>query len=177
MKRGMERVAVQGAWLVFVCVTLLAIGMVALLVARPPVPAQVPEVKPPTAKPATPTRDPLLEQLASAQMTKKVEAPKADTAKRTVMPLNSMIRLKGTMDFGDPKSNEAIIENIRTNETKSYRVGQMVEGPNAKVLKIDQAVTFTYEGQEVRLEVPRDPETGAGPLTGPGRTVETAKQE
>jgi hypothetical protein len=176
MKRGMERVAVQGAWMAFVCVTLAAIGMVALLVARPPVPAQLPEVKPPMAKPATPARDPLLEQLASAQMTRKVEAVK-ETAKRTVMPLNSMIRLKGTMDFGDPKSNEAIIENLRTNETKSYRVGQVVEGPNAKVLKIDQAVTFTYEGQEVRLEVPRDPETGAGPLTGPGRTVETAKQK
>lgn len=176
MKRGMERVAVQGAWLAFVGVTLGAIAVVAMLVARPPVPASIPEIKPPAPKPATTVRDPLLEQLASLQMTRKVEVAKDEPARRTVMPLNSMIRLRGVMDFGDPKSNEAIIENLRTNETKSYRVGQMVEGPNAKVLKIDQAVTFTYEGQEVRLEVPRDPETGAGPLTGPGRTVETAKQ-
>lgn len=177
MKRGWERIVTQGAWGLFACTALGAVGMIGLLLVRPPVPAEIPEIHVPVPGANQPVRDPLMEQLASAQMTRKIEAPPQPVAMRTLLPLNSLIRLRGVMDFGDPNSNEAIIENLRTGETKSYRVGQVVDGPNAKVTRIDDGATFQYEGQDVRLEVPRDPETGSGPLTGPGRTVETAKQK
>jgi len=180
MKRGLERLAKQSGWAVFMCTVLCAIAVVSLLVARPPEPAQIPELQPTKGQAGLAQTDPLLEDLAKARITKNVPPPKPpEPPKKTVMPLRSLVRLKGVMDFGDPNSNEAIIEILRTGETKSCSAGKVINlapNPNAKVLKVDSGVTFEYQGKEVRLDVPRDPETSSGPLTGRRYMTETANK-
>ncbi len=67
--------------------------------------------------------------------------------------LETLIRVKGIMDFGDPKSMEAIIETMRASRTANYKVGDTIESVGAVVTKIDSAVTFNYDGRSITLNV------------------------
>ena len=97
--------------------------------------------------------DPKLAKLSDLKMSKAGAAIVEAVSKPAVPPLSSMIRVKGIMDFGDPKSTEAIIESIRLNKTNNYKSGQAIEGVSATVTKIDSAVTFNYDGKTVTLGV------------------------
>ena len=113
--------------------------------------------------------DPGITRLAGLKMTRSSVGPRKEAAKPAAPTLSSLIRVKGIMDFGDPKTNEAIIENARTNEARSYRVGDTLQGIPAVVTAIDEAVTFTYEGKPVRLGV-SSPDKDQGPVAVPGGT-------
>lgn len=97
--------------------------------------------------------DPKLARLSQLKMSKAGVVVIETVTKPAAPPLSSMIRVKGIMDFGDPKSTEAIIESIRINKTNNYKSGQAVEGVSATVTKIDSAVTFNYDGKAVTLSV------------------------
>ncbi|HYG77640.1 MAG TPA: hypothetical protein VEK08_21725 [Planctomycetota bacterium] len=86
-------------------------------------------------------------------MTRTV-VPRIEVAPKPPAPnLASLLRVKGIMDFGKSQSNEAIIEILRVNQTRSFKVGETVPDAGATITKIDSAVTFAYDGKSVRLEV------------------------
>jgi len=98
--------------------------------------------------------DPKLAKLLNAKMSKTVIAKvEAAPPKPPVPSLKTLVRVKGIMDFGDPKSNEAIVETIKGNQTKSYRVNERVHEVDAVITLIDTAVTFQYDGKTIRLNV------------------------
>lgn len=77
-----------------------------------------------------------IQLLAEKQMTRAV-LPKVEAAppKPPAPKLSSILKLKGIMDFGDPGSNEAILENLRTNQTRGYKAGQSIEGIATKLIE------------------------------------------
>ena len=118
-------------------------------------------------------RDPKVSKLAGIRMSKTV-VPKSEAAAKPAAPrLETLVRLKGIMDFGDPKLNEAIIEETRTGTSQSYRAGDRLKGVEAVVKKVDAGATLEYEGKEVRLEVRRDDRADSGPMAGPEGSSQT----
>lgn len=108
-----------------------------------------------------------IDRLAGAQMTRPV-MPKAEVVppKPPAPKLSTIVRLKGIMDFGDPKTNEVILENVRTNQTRGYKAGQSVDGIDAKIIKIDSDVLIEYDGQKIRLKIDGEEAAEALPLAG-----------
>ena len=178
MNRGVERLLRRGLWGLSGITALAALVLLAVSFLSPPEALPLPTLESapsPTGQKEMKRRDPKLEQLAGARLTRTVSAPAA-AAKAVAPLLQTLIRLKGIMDFGDPKVNEALIEDIRSGQTKSYRVGQVVEGVNATVTKVDSGVTLVYEGQTVRLEVQSETHSETAPLAGPGEGKVTARK-
>jgi hypothetical protein len=179
MNRGVERLLRRCLWGVSALTAVAAVVLVGVSFLSPPEPLALPSLENAPALPgqkAGKRRDPKVEQLAGARFTRTVLAPAA-AAKPAAPLLQTLIRLKGIMDFGDPKANEALIEDIRSGQTKGYRVGQVVEGVNATVVKVDTGVTLSCEGQTVRLEVEAQTRSESGPLAGPpAEALQTAKK-
>lgn len=126
------------------------------------------EVKPAAqAAPEQRTQDDEITQLAGAKMTRTVvPTVEAVPPKPPAPKLSSIVRLKGIMDFGDPKTNEVILENVRTNQTRGYKAGQSVDGVDAKILKIDNDVLIEYDGQKIKLKIDGEEAAEALPLAG-----------
>jgi hypothetical protein len=92
-----------------------------------------------------------VQQLAQVRLAKTYTPPQVEPPPPApVTPLGNLIRIKGIMDYDGP---EALIQNISTQRTKSYRVGDLLEAVEAKILKIEGEVLFQYGGQEVSLGV------------------------
>ena len=112
-----------------------------------------------------PSLSPALEHLQQTRFSKTIVTAKVE--KPAGPPIQSLIRLKGVMDFGNPKSSEALIENIGTGVVKTYKVGDTLDGIQATVEKIDTAVMIRYEGASVKLEMQNNDRTSIGPLVTP----------
>lgn len=97
--------------------------------------------------------DPKMAKLSELKMSKAGAAIVETVCKPVAPPLSAVIRVKGIMDFGDPKTVEAIIESIKLNKTNNYKAGQTVDGVSATITKIDSTVTFNYDGKAVTLSV------------------------
>lgn len=67
--------------------------------------------------------------------------------------LDTLIRVKGILDFGSPDANEAIVEILGSRKTVTCKVGQTVEEVGAVVEKIDTAVTFQYDNKSITLKI------------------------
>lgn len=133
-------------------------------------PKPAPASKPPEQAPASPPWDPL----ARARMTRTI-APKPPSAQKPQTPaLDTLIRVRGIMDFGDPKTNEAIIEDLKSGKSRSYHMGERVHGLDAVITQIDSGVTFTYDGKTVRLEMRGNERSEGRPMASPGSDVRTA---
>lgn len=118
----------------------------------------------PNNKSAAEKSDPKLERLATSRMTRTV-VPRQVIVQKPVAPdLNTLIRVKGILDFGDPKSNEAVIETLRNNQTRNYRVGDTIPDINAVISKIDTAVTFEYDSKTLRIEIKSNDRTELSPI-------------
>jgi hypothetical protein len=110
-------------------------------------------------------QNPMLTRLSGLKMSKTVSAPTAEAVQKPLAPaLGTLIHVKGIMDFGDPKTCEAIIESVRANKMRNYKIGETVDGISAVVTKIDSAVTFNYDGKSVTLNV-NSGESVQGPPT------------
>ena len=156
------------------CVMLLS-AMVLLVYAfssaglRPEQTVVVPDMNPVQNGQKSAALSPKIEKLAQTQLNKTIIAAKTEAApKPPAASLGSLIRLKGIMDFGDPKNNEAIIEHIKSNQTKSYRVGESVQDVGAVIVHIDNGVTFKYDGKDVRLNVNSEESAEIPPTAGSG---------
>ncbi|MBE7461898.1 MAG: hypothetical protein HS116_00265 [Planctomycetes bacterium] len=114
-------------------------------------------------------------KLSAAQLTQTI-VPKARDAHKPPPPpaLETLIRVKGILDFGKPDENEALVEVIKSQETSSYRVGQTVTGVQAQIQKIDAAVTFQYAGQRIELQVHDGSSADASGLATPESRLRTA---
>ena len=171
MTRGLERLLRR-------VLTVLAYGLVlggAVLCVdvflSPPVPAAVefslPEVAGPKGDSIS-QPDPKIARLAATRMS-KASAAKLDTPQKAPVPgLATLLRVKGIMDYGDPKNNEAIIEIVRANKTANFRVGDTIAEVNAVVTKVDTGVTFDYDGKSVRLNVYSGESVDSRPAAGSG---------
>jgi hypothetical protein len=115
--------------------------------------------------------NPQLDQLARAKMTRTVAPKASSTAKPPTPALDTLIRVKGIMDFGDSKSNEAIIEDVKSGRSQNYHVGEQVRGTEAVITQIDSGVTFKYDGKSVRLEMRGNERSESKPMASPGSDV------
>jgi type II secretory pathway component PulC len=123
------------------------------------------------------TSNETVRKLADTQMTRTV-APKAEVQapKPPAPKLSSILKLKGIMDFGDPKANEAILENLRTNQIRGYKAGQSIEGIDAKIIKIENDVYFEYDGQKIKLDMNGDEAASSLPVAGQGEETLSLKK-
>jgi type II secretory pathway component PulC len=115
--------------------------------------------------------DPKIKNLGGVKMSKTVTAKVEMPVKPPAPDLATLIRVKGIMAYGDPKDNEAIIETIRINQTKTYRVGETVPEANAVVTSINKdnkVVEFTYDGKTTRLEMKSHDRAEYRPVATPG---------
>jgi hypothetical protein len=87
-----------------------------------------------------------------------------------------LIAVKGIMDYGDPKENEALIELLRANRTLSCKAGQTMQEVNAQVVKIEKAVTFKYDGKNVVLGIRDQAGSASGDLAAPPEPSETSME-
>jgi len=111
--------------------------------------------------------DPELEALAHKRMTRKV-APVANQAAKAVAPdLATLVRVRGIMAYGDPKDNEAIIETMRTNTTRSYKAGDKISDVEATIQKVESTVTFNYDGKQVQLGMQSNERAGVNSIAQP----------
>ena len=119
-----------------------------------------------------PVLDAKIERLAESRLNKTIIAAKTEAPpKPPAAPLASLIRVKGIMDFGDPKNNEAIIEHIKSTQTKSYRAGETLQDVGAVIVHIDSGVTFKYDGKDIRLNVNSEESAEIPPTAGSGNSV------
>jgi len=117
--------------------------------------------------PSTP--NPKIAQLAQTRMSKTIIVKPVVIEKPVPPPLpglSTLIKIKGIMDFGDPKTNEALIENVKSSQTKGYKVGESVQDVNAVVKGIDTGVLFEYGGKEVRLGIQSNESAEVAPVAG-----------
>ena len=98
-----------------------------------------------------PAVNPMISKLAGLRMSKAVAVKAQVPVKPAAPKLSLLVRVKGILDFGDPASSEVIVESMRSNSTKNYKVGEPINGVAATVVKIDSLVTFKYDGAEVQL--------------------------
>jgi hypothetical protein len=94
---------------------------------------------------------PKVKALISTRMSRSIVAKPVENKSAPAPELSTLIRVKGILDYGNPKENEALIEIIKTNQTMSCKTGDAVQGVSAVIVLIDSAVTFRYEGKLCRL--------------------------
>jgi hypothetical protein len=153
------------SFLMLACAAALAVFI--MLGKNAPTRLEVPKAPDLTQKKENlPPLDPRYTKLAVSKMTKTI-VPTAETVQKPVAPnLGSLIRVKGIMDYGDPKTCEAIVESLRSNKTKSYRIGDTIDDVSAKVTKVDTGVTFEYDGKSVTLNVNSGETAESAPTAG-----------
>lgn len=105
-------------------------------------------------------------QLSGVKMSKTLITTTAGNGK-PVPELGMLIRLVGVLSYGDPKDNEALIEILRTKQTRSYRAGDTIPEINATITRIDSAVILEYNGKQARLEVRNDERAESGQIATP----------
>lgn len=99
-----------------------------------------PEVDPPGGPNAK------IERLAKSRMSKTTaKAAPAAPARAALPDLGTLVRLVGITEFKKGSAKEALIENLRLREAKSYQVGQKIENIGAEVRKIDDTVILRYD--------------------------------
>lgn len=119
--------------------------------------------------------DPKLAKLLAAKMSRTVVGPVSAVAavapKPAVPALSSLLKLKGITDYGNPKLNEAVIENMRGGavapEVGFYKAGENVRGVDALVLQVGSDVLLRYDSREIRLYVAGDESAEALPVANP----------
>jgi hypothetical protein len=170
MTRGIEALLRR----VLMSVSLCLIGAaVALAVKTFIVPSAAPHVPALTIaadakKAVVEPADPRIVKLLSSKMNKTI-VPKIEVVQKPAAPaLSSLLRVKGILDFGDPKTAEAIIEILRGNQIKTFKVNETIAEVGATITLIDTGVTFNYDGKSVRMTVNSGESADAAPTAGGG---------
>lgn len=180
LTRGSERMAKR----LMLAASLLLLCGAGLLLAQawreahssPALPALGKHAASGAGKSAPKAADPRIGRLEHFRMSRTVARPEA-AGKPSAPALSAIIRVKGIMDYGDPKENEAIIEVLYSGKTVSCKAGDRVEGIDAEVRKIDTGVLFAYDHGEVRLEVWREGQAESLPVATPDRPVPALANE
>lgn len=122
--------------------------------------------------------DEIVRQLAGSKMSQTVVMKAEVAAPKPPAPkLSTIVRLKGIMDFGDPKTNEVILENVRTNQTRGYKAGQSIDGVDARIIKVENDVWIEYDGQKIKLKIDGEEAAEALPLAGQSQDALSLKKD
>ena len=169
MTRGFEALLRRGLLVLSLCLIGGAIALAITTFLTPPAPFKMPVASAATEKKAEPiTQDPKIAKLLASKMNKTV-VPRVEVVQKPAAPsLSTLIRIKGIMDFGDPKTTEAIVEIIKANQVKTYKVNDTIVEVGATVTSIDSAVTFNYDGKSVKLSVNSGESAEVAPTAGGG---------
>lgn len=169
MTRGIEAVVRRGLLLLSLCLIGGAIALAVKTFLSPPeLPKMPSETVAAEKKIEQAIQDPKIAKLLSSKMNKTV-VPRVEVVQKPVAPaLSTLLRVKGIMDFGDPKTTEAIIEIIRGNQIKTFKVNDTVAEVGATVTQIDAGVTFNYDGKSVKLSVNSGESADLPPTAGGG---------
>lgn len=125
---------------------------------------------------AAEAQNPALQKLAQARMSRTVTEKATASAKPVAPPLESLIRVKGIMDYGNPKTNEAIIEDVRSGRSQTYKTGEHLQEVDAVVKQIDSAVILEYDGKTVRMEMRSGERSEFKPMASPNQELRTASE-
>lgn len=154
MTRRVEALLRRGLLLISVCMIGASIALAVKTFLSPTESTKIPTtiVSAKAAEPAL-QNDPKIAKLLSSKMNKTV-VPRIEVVQKPAAPaLSTLLRVKGIMDFGDPKTTEAIVEIIRANQIKTFKVNDTINEVGATITQIDAAVIFNYDGKSVRLSV------------------------
>jgi len=108
---------------------------------------------------------PEVEALAGKRMSKAVpeRARAAPRASAGPAPIDSVIRLKGVMDFGKDKGAVAVLELPAERKTRSFQPGDTIGQTGAVLKAVGETVVVEYESRRWKLtykgaqELPADP--------------------
>jgi hypothetical protein len=136
---------------------------------------ELPALAAPQPRPGQPLLDdPRAARMANLKLSRTVVPQAAVVRKITLPELNTLVRLVGVLSYGAPQDNEALIEVLRSRQTKSYRVGDSIPEIKATVTKIDSGVTLDYDGKLTRLEIRSGEQVQSGELAAPGERTGAA---
>src|SRR6188472_3168363 len=117
MTRGLESLLRRTLLMVALCLILGGAALTIHVFLSPPRPIKIEASTPFVARPEqSAAADPKISRLMAMKMSRTV-TQKVEVVQKPPAPnLSSLVRVKGIMDFGNPKTNEAIIEIIRSNQ-------------------------------------------------------------
>lgn len=170
MTRGVEALLRRGLLLLSLCLLGTAVVLAVKTFLAPPESPKLPPAAIASEKKIEPhvQADPKIAKLLSSRMNKTI-VPRVEVVQKPPAPaLSSLLRVKGILDFGDPKTAEAIIEIIRGNQIKTFKVNDTIVEVGATLTHIDTAVTFNYDGKSVRLSVNSGESADVAPTAGGG---------
>ena len=149
-----ERVLARSLWTLFALLSVSGLGMLGYALFTPrPVPA-LPAI-PETPLAAGPLRvpDPSVEELARRRMTRRIEErPKAEApAAAGPIPIDSILKLKGVLDFGGKQPSLAVIELPGERKTKAYQAGDKIGGTGAVLREVGESVVVEYDRRRYQL--------------------------
>lgn len=153
-RRGERRLA-AALWTLFAALSAGGLGLLAFALFSPrPVPAlpelpadarlSLPEIRP---------ADPGVEALARRTLTRRVaERPREEApAAAGPVPIDSLLKLKGILDFGGKQPSLAVIEILGDRKTKAYQAGDKLGGSGAVLRQVGDSVIVEYDRRRYKL--------------------------
>jgi hypothetical protein len=155
-RRRMDAV-VAALWVGFAGVGATGFGTLAWTLFRPPLQAPAAplpefiEAAPSTAKAATPSTPPALPQ---RRLTRKIperqgEAPQAPNP--SAAPLDSVVRLRGWMNYSGRRPSVAILELMESRKTLALEAGERIGKSGAVLREVGETIIVEYNGQRYKL--------------------------
>jgi len=149
-----ERILVRSLWTAFGLFGAAGLGVLAyaLFTPRPILP---PPAIPEIAVRPEPLRapDPSIEALARLRMSRRLEeGPREPTTGPSgPVPIDSILRLKGVLDFGGKQPSLAVIELAGERKTRAYQAGDKIGGSGAILHEVGDQVVVEYDRRRYRL--------------------------
>lgn len=140
-------------WFVFALLAVGGLGVLSLPMLAPqaPVPYLLPEVR---QAPVQDANGNTVEQLAKRRMSRQLTGPAAPPAAVSIpasVPIESLIKLTGVLDFGGKQPSLAVIEMVGTNESKTFKSGDKVGETGVVIKDIKDFVIVEYDKRRFKM--------------------------
>jgi hypothetical protein len=163
-----ERRLVRTLWGAWVVLGAAGLGVLAFALFSSRAPRPFPKVASEVNLAPTvggPRVNPDVETLAAKRMSKAVAERPRDLPKAAAgpAPIDSLIRLKGVMDFGPPQGSVAVLELPAEQKTRSFQPGDKIGETGAVLKTVGETVVVEYDKRRWKLtykgaqELPADP--------------------
>jgi hypothetical protein len=129
-------------------VAVASAALAASVLLRKPAARPLPEVASSPGKKAAPSDAAEIDAFAKKRMSRQIVKVAPPPPPKPVLPaLDTLVRLAGVVDYGPKTPKEAYIETKQNSQTRTYRVGDVVDPGGARVKAIDEGVVLEYDGK------------------------------